>query len=84
MRCSAEGVTVVSAKRRAMPHDVTLPPTAAEAEPIRPLQSQLRKSQQGLSLQNGCKEEPAFRRLCSCSGWPLLVRLVWWALRNDR
>lgn len=28
--------------------------------------------------------EPAFQRQFSCGCWPLIVRIIWWALRNDK
>lgn len=54
-----------------MPHDIILQGSTHPAEPA-------------VVREVGCTREPAFRRLCSYSGWPLLVQIVWWALRNDR
>ncbi len=64
-----------------MPHDLSLKDESA------PVGSGSRESKTvpvEHRLQNIKVGEPAFRRQFSCRGWPLMARIIWWALRNDR
>lgn len=64
-----------------MQHDLSLPKEKAS---ISARSRKRRIVRRAPRLANSGPGEPAFRRQFSCGCWPLMVRIIWWALRNDR